>query len=189
MVTVLLSCGFISRVSATAPEGESTTGDPSAATSKMFVEANLGLGGCQGDGCKNVDPAVGISLGGFFMVMPNVAAGANFRYQMYGVDNADMSCMMFSAEGRYYHMLNPQLNAYGAAALGYDKMTVKVDTGYGTAEGNDSAYFVQVGGGVEYALSPVMFVGGTLRYQVNFWDKSDDSFNDWLLAVSFGYRF
>lgn len=181
--TLLFSMNFASRVLAQEPLPE-----PAADGPKIFLEGGLGFGGCQGD-CDNVDPSLGISLGGFFKVMPNVAAGANIRYQMYGIDNGDMSSLMFSAEGRYYYPLNPQMNVYGAAALGYDKLSMEVDTGFGTVKADDSAYFVQLGAGVEYALSPVMFVGGTLRYQLNFWDEMDSDFNDWLLSVSFGYRF
>jgi len=180
VLTVLFSMTFA---------GAALAEEPAATpTSIGFAEVGLGIGGCQGD-CDHVDPSVGISVGGFYNVMENIAAGVNFRYQMYGTDSGSLSAMMFSAEGRYYFPINPAMRAYGALALGYDKMSMEVDTGFGTVEADDSALFVQLGGGVEYALSPVMFVGGTLRYQLNSWDDADGDFNDWLLSVSFGYRF
>ncbi len=185
---VFLTVIFSMTLASLAMAQEPAPAEPAAGEPKIFVEGSLGLGGCQGD-CDNVDPSLGLAVGGFFKVMPEVAVGANFRYQMYGIDGGDMSSMMFSGEGRYYHALNPQLKIYGAGALGFDKLSFKMDTGFGTAEGDDSAYFVQLGAGVEFALSPVMYVGGTFRYQLNFWDDMEGDFNDWFLAASFGYRF
>ncbi|MBN2723109.1 MAG: porin family protein [Deltaproteobacteria bacterium] len=159
-----------------------------AATSMGFAEVSVGFGGMQGD-VEGIDPFLGFNISGFYNVMPNVAVGASIRYQMYSVDSGDASSIMFGVEGRYYFPINNQMRVYGLAGLGYDMYSISIDTPLGTVEGDDTAIYIQVGGGVEYALSPVMSVGGQLRYQLNMWDEGDGDANDWYLGAVFSYKF
>jgi len=153
----------------------------------IMLEGNLGLGGCQGD-CSGVDPFLGFGIGGFVEFHKNLSAGLTGRYQKYSIDNGSMYSLMFGLEGRYSFPINHQLNIYGAAGLGYDMLKTSVDTPYGSASGDDSAIFIQFGPGMTYNIDKNISIGGTFRYQINLWNKSSGTFNDWLLAVSLDYR-
>ncbi|MBU1221062.1 porin family protein [Myxococcota bacterium] len=149
-----------------------------------FVEGGIGFGGCSGD-CEGVDSSIGINISGFYMIMPNIAVGATIRYQMYSVEFGDLSSMALGVEGRFYLPLNPMLKLYGLGSVGYTTMTYENDYG----DGDDSAFFVQLGGGVEYSITPLMAIGAQLKYQINSWDESEGDFDEWYLGATVSFKF
>ncbi|MGC8927996.1 MAG: hypothetical protein ACP5QK_08740 [Myxococcota bacterium] len=99
-----------------------------------------------------------------------------------------MNAYMIGPEGRYYFSVDPKVSLYGSASLGLDYLKFSYEDSYVSASGDDKALYIRIGLGGEYQASKEFSAGLAFSYQLNFWDKSNGTFNDYFISVGGRYN-
>ncbi len=166
------------------PTGTPQTQEP---MHKFMVEGALGLGMCTGD-CDHIGPHLGLHLSGFTFLRPNIALGGTVAYQLLNPDynDASLSLLQLSGEGRYYYTVAPKMKVFGLLGLGFGKMSFEL----GTGDSDDTYFLFQFGAGADYMIGPNITVGGVVSYQLNMWlGDFEDTVNPLYLGARLSFFF
>ncbi len=130
----------------------------------ISVGAGVGFGSSVG-GWGGNEP--GLQLNGFYTITDDIRAGAGFIY--YLVDQSDFSSTEFNIDGHYLFQQEDEMILYGVGGISIG--TYSWDTGVGSV--SSSATGLNLGGGIEYNVGPVLLfaepkvtVGGFGQFNV-----------------------
>lgn len=149
-----------------------------------------------GSDFEGTDAGTGFDIQARFMSNPRFSLGAGLLRTSHGTNISDdnIAVLGFFAEPRYhFKMSGSSMSPYLTARLGYLKETLSAGGSDFEAQGNLFGF----GGGMGYAVSPTVSLGGSVTYNlVNFGDAkvdgstiNDSSASGSSLAVRFSVAF
>lgn len=157
------------------------------------VNVGLGYGSAPASGFGS---AIGFSVGGGYEIQDNTQVRADiasfgWKQTLYGMD-LKYTRMPITVSGRQYYPMQNNLKAYGQLGLemSMDKVDVAVP-GYTsayysvpatTASASETHFGITPGGGIEFAVTPQISVGGDVAYHI----ITDSYFT---LGINAGYHF
>lgn len=178
-VTVLLMAGIIAGLGFAQPSF-AKTGDKS-------VNVGLGYGS---EPAAGMGSAIGFSIGGGYEIQDDTQVRVDissfgWKQTVYGMD-IKYTRMPITVSGRQYYPLQDNLKAYGQLGLEMSLDKAEAATSFmGTtykAEASETHLGVTPGGGIEFAITPQISVGGDVAYHI----ITDSYFT---LGINAGYHF
>ena len=157
----MLVCAAVISISASAQQGEKAIG------------VNLSYG----SEINNI----GLGVKGQYSFTNEIRGEASFDYfpKKDGVSMWDINANL-----HYLFNAADKVKVYPLAGLGYTNWDVKADLGeFGSVKTSTSKLAVNLGGGVEYALSDKMSINTELKYQII------DNYNQLVVGVGFACKF